>query len=38
LQEKTQLPVTIADEPLSRVVMGSGKALENIDILKYVMI
>jgi rod shape-determining protein MreB len=38
LQEKTDLPVIIAEEPLSRVVMGSGKALESRDTLKYVMI
>jgi rod shape-determining protein MreB len=38
LQEKTELPVIIADEPLSRVVIGSGKALESRDTLKYVLI
>ena len=30
LRERTGLPVTIADEPLSCVVLGSGKALENL--------
>ncbi len=31
LAEKTGLPVIIADDPLSCVVMGSGKALEELD-------
>ena len=30
--------IIIADDPLSSVVLGSGKALENIDVLKEVMI
>ncbi|HDD45069.1 MAG TPA: rod shape-determining protein [Candidatus Desulfofervidus auxilii] len=38
LREKTQLPVFIAEDPLSTVVLGAGKALENIDILKEVAI
>ena len=37
LREETGLPIIIADDPLSSVVMGSGKALENIDELKEVM-
>jgi rod shape-determining protein MreB len=28
------LPVTIAEDPLSCVVLGSGKVLEDIDLLK----
>ena len=38
LKERTGLPITVADDPLSSVVMGSGKALDSIDILKSVMI
>ncbi|MDL1955504.1 MAG: rod shape-determining protein [Candidatus Desulfofervidus auxilii] len=38
LREKTQLPVFIAEDPLSTVVLGAGKALENIDILREVAI
>ena len=37
LREETGLPIIIADDPLSSVVMGSGKALENIDELRDVM-
>ncbi len=37
LREETGLPIIIADDPLSSVVLGSGKALENIEILKEVM-
>ncbi|HEN21429.1 MAG TPA: rod shape-determining protein [Desulfobacteraceae bacterium] len=38
LREETQLPITIADDPLSTVVLGSGKALDNISILKDVLV
>ncbi|MDH3394146.1 MAG: rod shape-determining protein, partial [Desulfobulbaceae bacterium] len=38
LKEETGVPVIIAEDPLSSVVLGSGKALENIDVLKDVMI
>ncbi|UCF01761.1 MAG: rod shape-determining protein [Deltaproteobacteria bacterium] len=38
LTEKTGLPITVAEDPLLTVVMGSGKALDNIDILKQVML
>jgi len=38
LKEETGLPIIIAEDPLSSVVLGSGKALENIDVLKEVMI
>jgi rod shape-determining protein MreB len=31
LMEETGLPVVIADDPLTCVVRGSGKALENVD-------
>ncbi|MBF0442479.1 MAG: rod shape-determining protein, partial [Oligoflexales bacterium] len=33
LHEETGLPILIADSPLTAVVLGSGKALEQIDIL-----
>ncbi len=38
LREETKLPITITDDPLSTVVLGSGKALDNINILKEVAI
>lgn len=38
LSKETGLPIIIADDPLSSVVLGSGSALDNIDILKEVMI
>jgi rod shape-determining protein MreB and related proteins len=38
LREETGLPITIADDPLSAVVLGSGKTLENIELLKEVSI
>ncbi len=38
LREETRLPITITDDPLSAVVMGSGKALDSIDILREVAI
>jgi rod shape-determining protein MreB len=36
LREETGLPIMIADDPLSAVVLGSGKALDQIDILSQV--
>ncbi len=36
LMEETQLPVFVAEAPLSTVVLGVGKTLENISILKQV--
>jgi len=38
LREETGLPVTIAEEPLSVVARGAGKALDELDILKEVTI
>ncbi len=38
LREETGLPVMLADDPLSCVVYGSGKALDEIDLLKKVSI
>jgi len=38
LNKETGLPIIIAEDPLSSVVLGSGKALENISVLKEIMI
>ncbi len=38
LKEETGLPIIVADDPLSSVVLGSGKALENIDVLKEITV
>lgn len=38
LRETTGLPITIANDPLSAVVLGAGKALENIELLKEISI
>jgi len=38
LREETRLPITITEEPLSTVALGSGKALDNISILREVAI
>lgn len=38
LKEETGLTIIIAEDPLSSVVLGSGQALENIDVLKEIMI
>ena len=38
LHEESGLPIRIADDPLSTVALGSGKALDCIEILKQVMI
>ena len=38
LNKETGLPIIIADDPLSSVVLGSGKALENINVLREVFI
>ena len=34
LREETGLPVMVSDEPISAVVLGSGKALDNLDLLR----
>jgi rod shape-determining protein MreB len=34
LRERTGLPVTIAEDPLTCVVLGSGKVLDELDLLK----
>jgi len=36
LREETGLPVMLADDPLSAVVLGCGKVLDEIDLLKQV--
>lgn len=38
LREETGLPITITDDPLLTVALGSGKAIDNIEILRQVMI
>ena len=38
LREETSLPISVVDDPLSTVVLGSGKALDSLDILKEVTI
>jgi len=38
LHEETGLPVVIAEDPLSCVVLGSGKVLDQLDLLKQVSI
>jgi rod shape-determining protein MreB len=38
LREETKLPITITEDALSTVVLGSGKALDNISLLREVMI
>jgi rod shape-determining protein MreB len=38
LREETKLPITVADDPLTAVVLGSGRALDNMDILREVAI
>ena len=38
LSEQTGLPVVVADEPLNAVAVGSGKVLEEMDLLRNVML
>ena len=38
LREETSLPVTVTEDPLSTVALGSGKALDNLEILKDIVI
>jgi rod shape-determining protein MreB len=38
LRQETNLPVNLIDEPLSRVVMGTAKILENLDKYKKVLL
>jgi rod shape-determining protein MreB len=38
LREETGLPVTLAEDPLTAVVMGAGKALDELSLLKGVTV
>lgn len=38
LRERTGLPVTVAENPLSCVVLGSGRALDELDLLKQITV
>ena len=38
LVKETGMPIIVADDPLSSVVLGSGRALDNIEILKEIAI
>jgi rod shape-determining protein MreB len=38
LREETGLPVTIANDPLTAVVMGAGKALDELSLLRDVTV
>lgn len=38
LAEETGMPVSLTDDPLAAVVMGTGRALEELDTLKKIMI
>lgn len=38
LREETSLPIRVAEEPLLAVVMGAGKALDSIEILKKIVL
>ncbi len=38
LRLETGLPITITEDPLTTVVLGSGKALDEIDVLKEVLV
>ncbi|HWP34240.1 MAG TPA: rod shape-determining protein [Thermodesulfobacteriota bacterium] len=38
LREETKLPITIAEDPLSAVVLGAGRVLDEMDLLREVTI
>jgi rod shape-determining protein MreB len=38
LREEMKLPITVTEDPLSAVVLGSGKALDDVNLLKEVAI
>ncbi|MDR1490260.1 MAG: rod shape-determining protein [Desulfovibrio sp.] len=38
LRNETSLPITVVEDPLSTVVLGTGKALDNLHILKEVCV
>ena len=38
LKNETGMPIIVADDPLSSVVLGSGRALDNLEILREIAI
>jgi rod shape-determining protein MreB len=38
IREETRLPITVTEDPLSTVALGSGKALEDLESLREVLI
>jgi rod shape-determining protein MreB len=38
LREETSLPITVVEDPLSTVALGSGRVLDNLDVLREVTI
>jgi rod shape-determining protein MreB and related proteins len=38
LKLETGMPIIVADDPLSSVVLGSGQALDNLEILREIAI
>jgi rod shape-determining protein MreB len=38
IREETSLPVTLADDPLSSVVLGTGRMLSDFGLLKKISI
>lgn len=38
LREEVSLPIIVMEDPLSAVVLGTGKALDNLDVLKQVCV
>jgi rod shape-determining protein MreB and related proteins len=38
LRLETGMPIIVADDPLSSVVLGSGQALDNLEILREITI
>jgi len=38
LRQETNLPITAADDPLSCVALGTGRVLDELDLLKKVAI
>ena len=38
LREETGLPITIAEDPLTCVVLGTGKVLDELDLLRQIQI
>jgi len=37
LREETSLPIIIAEDPLTCVALGAGKVLDDLDVLRKVM-